>query len=139
MKKYLKLVLVVFVCLLLVGCGCSKKDKDNKKDEEKTEIKLYTTDGQLVYKVNNTYKMVFYYDDTNKITGYEHYYEYADKNAAAIEYDKAKETYKNNITIKTIKNVDKYVIYVMNDSEYEGKTVDTVKETYSYLVPVYEN
>lgn len=134
MKKYLKLFVVLFLCTFLVGCGCSKKE--DKKDE-KAEVRLYTEGNKLVYNNNDVYKLVFYYDG-DKITGYEHYYTYADSKAAEDALKKAKEELKNNKTIKEIKQVDKYVVYVMNESEYKDKTVSSVKESYSYLVPVYE-
>lgn len=137
MKKYLKIALVVLVCVVLVGCGCNKKENGKDKKKEETAFNLYTDDTKLVYKNKDLYKIVFYYEGNN-ITGVEHYYEYKDENEAKLQYEKDKETYKNNTTIKTIKQVDKYVVYVMNESEYEGKTVESVKNDYSYLVPVYE-
>ncbi len=137
MKKYLKIALVVLVCVVLVGCGCKKKDDGKDKNKGETAYHLYTDDTKLVYNNNDLYKIVFYYEGNN-ITGVEHYYDYKTESDAKLQYEKDKETYKNNTTIKTIKQVDKYVVYVMSDTEYEGKTVEQVKNDYSYLVPVYE-
>lgn len=137
MKKFAKIALIVLVCVVLVGCGCKKKDDDKNNKKEETAFNLYTDDTKLVYNNNDLYKIVFYFEG-NKITGVEHYYDYKTESDAKLQYEKDKETYKNNTTIKTIKQVDKYVVYVMSDTEYEGKTVEQVKKDYSYLIPVYE-
>ena len=81
--------------------------------------------------------MVFYYED-DKITGLEHYYEYKDEKEAKEKYEEDKETLKNNTSIKDIILSGKYVVYVLSGDQYEGKTVQEVKDSYTYLIPVYE-
>lgn len=141
MKKFSLLVLTLCLCVLAVGCG-----KDNKKKEEKPKdvarieetIKdLYTDEEKLVYKNGDLYKLVFYFEG-EEITGLEHYYEYKDEAEADKKYKEDTEKYKNNIQIKKITKSGKFVVYTMAGSEYEGKTVKEVKDSYSFLLPVYE-
>lgn len=148
MKKFLSVFMVCFLSFLLVGCGCDKdknkdKDKNNGKDSSveerisKTVKSLYTDDEKLVYDNGGVYKIVYYYSGT-KITGYEHYYEYKDDKAAEDQYKKDKENYKNDTSMKAITRNGKYVVYTFVASQYEGKTVDEIQNTYSFLKPVYE-
>lgn len=144
MKKVLSIFVVCLLSLLLVGCGCEKKkEKENNGDTieqqiEKTISSLYTDDSKLVYKVGDVYKMVFYYKD-NEITGLEHYYEYENEIVAQEHYNKDKEELKNHSSIKKIYLSGKYVVYKLVGEEYEGKTVEEVKNAYPFLIPVYEN
>lgn len=143
MKK-IKLLIAVVLCFLVVGCSCEKKDKEgNEKPKGDTQIEstiksMYTDDKKLVFDNNGIYKLVFYYSG-NEITGLEHYYEYKDEKEAESKYKEDSENLKNNLSIKKISRNGKYVIYTMAGKEYEGKTVKQVKESYSYLLPVYEN
>ena len=137
MKKYF----VLIICLLLVvfvGCENKKEQKNQKEDiTEKITNNLYTDDKRLVYDNNGIYKLVFYYaDDT--ITGLEHYYIYADTTAAKEQYEKDKEQYKYNTSIKEITLKGKYIIYTMAEDEYKDKTVNEIKDNFSYLIPVYK-
>ncbi len=141
MKNVLKLFVCVSICLLLVGCGCSKKE-DIKKDEkpaiEKISDKLYTDSTKLVFNNDNKYKLVFYYNELNQITGYEHYYEYPTEKDAEDNYKIAVRELENNVSINKIERKDNYVIYIMAADEYKDKTVDDIKELYSFLIPVYK-
>lgn len=143
MKNILKISICVCLCLILMGCGCSKKEDNQKKNNEtkieKISDKLYTDDTKLVFNNNNMYKLVFYYNDLNQITGYEHYYEYATEKDAENNYKTALEELSGNILISKIERKNNYVIYTMANSEYEGKSVDDIKESYSFLIPVYKN
>lgn len=141
MKK-LKLFVVVALCLFVVGCSCEKKNKDDKKNKGESQIEntiksMYTDENKLVYDNNGIYKLVFYYKD-NEITGLEHYYEYKDDVEAESKYKEDSEKLKDNLSIKKISRSGKYVIYTMAGKEFEGKTVQEVKESYSFLLPVYE-
>ena len=144
MKKVLSIFAKCLLSLLLVGCGCEKK-KENENNEdtilkqiEKTISSLYTDDSKLVYKVGDVYKMVFYYKG-NEITGLEHYYEYENEIVAQEHYNKDKEELKNNASIKNIYLSGKYVVYKLVGEEYEGKTVEEVKNAYPFLIPIYED
>ncbi len=142
MKKFLKLTVITILCFVLVGCGCSKKEKKKEKSKEKEVSlaeKLYTNDSQLVFNNKDVYKLVFYYNSAKEITGYEHYYEFATEKEAEEEYKKVSEDLKNNVSIKKIERKGKFVIYTMNPSEYEGKTVSDIQESYSFLIPVYKD
>jgi len=140
--KNLKLFFVVALCLCAVGCSCEKKSKEDEKQKKETQIEktiknMYTDDEKLVYDNNGIYKLVFYYKD-NEITGFEHYYEYKDEKEAESKYKEDSENLKNDLSIKKISRSGKYVIYTMAGKEYEGKTVQEVKESFPYLLPVYE-
>ena len=135
MKKYLKVIIICFICILLIGCGKKTNKPDDKNDE--TSIKLYTDDTKLVLDNNGVYKIVFYHSN-DKITKVEHYYEFADKDSAEKEYANYKVKYKSDISIKDIKLEGKYVIFVMDETEYANNTIDEISKKYSYLVPVYE-
>lgn len=141
MKKFNLLVLTLCLCVLLVGCGKDNKKKEEKPQEvariEKTIKDLYTDEEKLVYKVGDLYKLVFYFDG-EEITGLEHYYQYKDEAEADKKYKEDIEKYKNNIQIKKITKSGKFVVYTIAGSEYEGQTVKEVKESHSYLIPVYE-
>jgi len=146
MKKFLSVFMVCLLSFLLVGCGCDKdKDKDKNKEENKETKKiaetiksLYTDDEKLVYDNGGVYKIVFFYSG-NEITGLQHYYEYENEADAESKFKEYQENYKNYASIKNISKVDKFVVLTMASSEYEGKTVDNIKESYSFLKPVYEN
>ena len=141
MKKFLKVTMITILCFMLIGCGCSKKDNNKDKNKEVDENiveKLYTNDTQLVYKTD-AYKLVFYFNQSQEITGYEHYYEYANTTEAESKYKSDLENYKNDLTIKKIERKGKFVIYTMASSEYEGKTVSDIQDTYSFLIPVYKD
>ena len=141
MKKLSLFVLNLCLCVLLVGC---KKD-DNKKVEkpkdvvkiEETIKNLYTDDEKLVYKNGELYKLVFYFEG-EEITGLEHYYEYKNEVEADSKYKEDIEAYKNNMQIKKITKSGNFVVYTIAGSEYEGKTVKEVKDSYSFLIPVYK-
>lgn len=140
--KRIKLIFVVALCLFVVGCSGDKKNKDKEKDKGESQIEntiksMYTDENKLVYDNNGIYKLVFYYKD-NEITGLEHYYEYKDETEAESKYKEDSESLKNNSSIKKISRSGKYVIYTMAGKEFEGKTVSEVKESYSFLLPVYE-
>lgn len=141
MKKFNLLVLTLCLCVLLVGCGKNNKKDDEKNNDvtrvEETINDLYTDEEKLVYKVGDLYKLVFYFDN-DEITGLEHYYEYKDVIEADKKYKEDIEKYKNNIQIKKITKSGKFVVYTIAGSEWEGKTVKEVKESYSFLIPVYE-
>ena len=127
----------MFIKMLL-----KKKEKENNGDTieqqiEKTISSLYTDDSKLVYKNGDVYKLVFYYKD-NEITGLEHYYEYENETIAQEHYNKDKEELKNNASIKNIYLSGKYVVYRFVGEQYEGKTVEEVKNSYPFLIPVYE-
>lgn len=144
MKKVLSIFAICFLSLLLVGCGCEKKkEKENNGDPvekqiEKTIASLYTDENKLVYNNGDVYKIVYYYED-NEITGLEHYYEYANEKEALEHYNKDKEELKNHASIKKIYLSGKYVVYKLVGEEYEGKTVEEIKNAYPFLIPVYEN
>ena len=144
MKKVLSIFTICILSLLLVGCGCEKeKEKANTDNTvgqqiEKTIASLYTDDSKLVYKVGDVYKIVFYYEN-NEITGLEHYYEYENETVAQEHYNKDKEELRNNASIKNIYLSGKYVVYKLVGEEYEGKTVEEVKNAYPFLIPVYED
>lgn len=137
MKRGFQIAIAIILCFVLVGCGCSNNKNNNKGNEDEV-VNLYTDDTKLVYNNNDVYKMVFYFNVHKEITGCEHYYKYADNNAAAEEYEIAKAKLRNDSSIAEIKQKGKYVVYILKDSEYAGKTIDDIKEAYSYLVPVYE-
>lgn len=140
MKRKIYLIVVCMLIFVLVGCN---KNKDNDKDSNKnTKIEntikdLYTDEEKLVYDNGGLYKLVFYYKD-NEITGLEHYYEYENEAEAKKQYDIDKDSLKNNVSIKNISLSGKYVVYTMAADQYEGKKVDEIKSSYSYLLPVYE-
>lgn len=143
MKKVLLVCTLCFLSLLLVGCGCEKKKPIKNKEltvEEQIEntiSNLYTDDSKLVYKNGDLYKLVFYYEN-NEITGLEHYYEYENETVAKEHYDKDKEELKNISSIKNIYLSGKYVVYKLVGEQYEGKTVEDIKNSYPFLIPVYE-
>lgn len=140
MKKVLRISMISFLCFMLVGCGCSKKEnKTTEKVEENVAEKLFTDNTKLVFNNNNIYKLVFYFNTDNEITGYEHYYEYASEADAEEKYKKDSIELKNDSSIKKIERKGKFVIYTMASSEYEGKTVSEVQDLYSFLIPVYKN
>ena len=139
-----KIFYIYILTLLLVGCSnnSSKDNNDKTKTEldiqiEKTISDLYTDSTKLVYNNNDIYKLVFYYKD-DKITGLQHYYELESEKEADEKYAEDIEKYKNNITIKHISKNGKYVIYTFVGEQYEGKTVEDIKKTYTFLVPVYK-
>lgn len=144
MKKFSFILMICILSFMLVVCGCEKNDKkDTNKDKQQTQIEktindLYTDDRKLVYDNNGLYKLVYYYQD-NVITGVEHYYEYKDEKEAKEHYEKDKEELKNDASIKKISLSGKYVVYVMTGDRDEGKTVEEIKNSHSYLLPVYEN
>ena len=141
MKKIFYVLGVILVSILLFGCGNNnKKDKEKEVIEspiEKTIKNLYTDDTKLVYDNGGIYKLVFYYSN-NEITGLEHYYEYKDENEASSQYEKDIESLENNASIKEISKSGKYVVYTLSSNEYEGKTVEDIKNIYSFLMPVYK-
>lgn len=144
MKKVLSIFAICFLSLLLVGCGCEKKKEEGnngdsvEKQIEKTIASLYTDENKLVYNNGDVYKIVYYYEG-NEITGLEHYYEYANEKEALEHYNKDKEELKNHFSIKKIYLSGKYVVYKLVGEEYEGKTVEEIKNAYPFLIPVYEN
>ncbi len=143
MKKGFTIFAVCLLSFLLVGCGCNKKENNDGNKVEKTQIeqtleKFYTDDTKLVYDNAGIYKLVFYYKD-NEITGLEHYYEYENESIAEAQYQKDKEDYKNIKSIRKITLSGKYVVYTLAGDQFEGKTVQEVKDSYSFLVPIYEN
>lgn len=142
MKKILSIITIFVLSFLLVGCGCENKEDKKEENNEQNQIEetlksFYTDDNKLVYNNGDVYKIVFYYED-DKITGLEHYYEYKDEKEAKEKYEEDKETLKNNTSIKDIILSGKYVVYVLSGDQYEGKTVQEVKDSYTYLIPVYE-
>lgn len=140
MKKIIKFTLITLLCFVLVGCGCSKKN-NKKKEEQAINIAetLYTDNTKLVFNNNSIYKLVFTFNKNNEITGYQHYYEYASEKDAEEKYNNDKKELKNDISIKKIERNGKFVIYTMAPSEYEGKTVSEIQESYSFLIPVYKD
>ena len=56
-----------------------------------------------------------------------------------LKYNNDKKELKNDISIKKIERNGKFVIYTMAPSEYEGKTVSEIQESYSFLIPVYKD
>ena len=142
MKKKVYLFVGLFICSLLVGCSCEKKNNANKKpndivQDENIINDLYTDEEKLVYDNNGLFKIVFYYSDDN-ITGLEHYYEYENEIDAEKKYKEDIEKYKNNAQIEKINRNGRFVVYTIVDTEYAGKTVSDIKETYSFLIPVYK-
>lgn len=143
MKKIKLLFMSVCVLTLLVGCGCNKKgnDKDKPKDVaqiEETINDLYTDEEKLVYNVNDIYKIVFRYEN-DIVTGEQHYYEYKDEAEAEAKYKEDSEKLKNDTSIKKITKSGKYVVYTMaGEGRHEGQNIKTIKESFSYLLPVYE-
>lgn len=141
MKKCLYLVVACFMLFVLAGCD-KNKDKNKEKNEgtqiEETIKDLYTDEEKLVYDNGGVYKLVFYFENDD-ITGLEHYYEYENEAEAKKQYDIDRETLKDNISIKNISLSGKYVIYTMAPEQYEGKKVSEIKNSYSFLLPVYEN
>lgn len=143
MKKILTIMMVCVLSFVLAGCE-TDKNKENNNDASKDTLiaktikNLYTDEEKLVYDVSGIYKLVFYYSG-NEITGLQHFYEYEDETKAKAKYELDKEDLKNNISIKEISLNGKYVVYTMAAGEYEGTTVDEVKSSYSYLLPVYKD
>ena len=142
MKNIKLLFIIICICFFLVGCGCNNKKDDEEKNKELTQTEktinnLYTDEDKLVYDNNGIYKIVYYYSG-EEITGLEHYYEYKDEKEAETKYNEDMKKYKDNISIKEITRSGKYVVYTMAGEEYEGTTVKEVKESHSFLIPVYE-
>lgn len=147
MKK-IKILLMIAICTIIVGCGCEKdkkqKDDDsNKKTEdvvliENTIKDLYSDEDKLVYNNNDVYKIVIFYEGEN-VTLLQHYYEYSDEESAKEDYKEKFDLLKDNSQIKNITINGKYIIYTMNESEYEGKKLEDFKTSYSFLVPVYKD
>lgn len=144
MKKYLKILTIVLLVGLLVGCGCQKKDKidnntNNKRDYEKetkeVEALFNTDDSKLVYNSNNLFNIVFYYKG-NDITGLEHYYKFSSGEEADKKAEELKKEFENNTSF-AVSSKGIYVIYTYNESEYKDKTVSEIKDSYSFLIPVY--
>lgn len=129
MKKVLLVVAICLLSLSLVGCN-KEKEKDNNK-----EISLYSDKTKIVFDNNGYYKMVYYYEG-DKITGIKHYYDLETEEKATEKLVKDKEDLKYNITIKSITQEGRYVIYTMAESEYKDLTVEKVKTDYSYLTEV---
>ena len=138
MKKFLKVLSIVLLLTLMVGCSCSKKGttkRDYEKETKEVEKLFNTDDSKLVYNNNNLYKRVFYYKD-DKITGMEDYYEFSDGPTADTKATELAEKFKANKTFK-VTSKGKYVIYTYVEDQFKGKTVKDIKDSYSYLVPVY--
>ena len=71
-----------------------------------------------------------------KITGMEDYYEFSDGPTADTKATELAEKFKANKTFK-VTSKGKYVIYTYVEDQFKGKTVKDIKDSYSYLVPVY--
>lgn len=131
------LIVICFIFMILVGCENNNKKPIVQEDESQNVINsLYTDENKLVYD-NNGMKIVYYYSG-DLITGLEYYYSYADVNEAKEQCEKANEEFKYNSSIKEIIEKGKFVVYVMNESEYKDTTVEDIKDSLSYLTPVYK-
>ena len=142
MKKKLLVSITIFFSILLL-VGCSKKEEDTiskqkniqKKDttiNEQEEIELYSDKNKLVFENGKT-KLVYYYKD-DKITGYETYIDYDNKENANI----AKETMELDDRIKKVYTKGKYLVVEYNESEYSSMTLKELKIINSLLKEIKE-
>ena len=134
MKKIFLILLSFLMLISLNGCNSDNNEKDNVSDKQETKddtIELFSDDTKIVFNFYDTYKLVFYHEN-NKITKGEMVYELDSVEAAtasALVLEKNKET--SNVD-KVTQN-GKYIFCTLNPKEYEGLTLEDIKQTYSTL------
>lgn len=164
MKKFLKnlfaVLLICIVSLLVTGCGeknndiddiidkvqNNNKENDDKKNSEDSkntsneydDLKLYSDDTKIVFNMENVYYIVYYHNG-NDITGLEYIYDYPDAATARYTETVLKASYQDDSSVEKIEVKGKQLRVKFKESAYDGETLESVKQAYSYLKEVKEN
>lgn len=163
LSKLFVFVFLSFFILLLTGCGGNKisdkakdiineteeqikedieKDseveKENNTNNELDDIKLYSDDTKIVFNMNDIYYAVFYHDGTN-ITGLEYVYDYQDLEVAKFNEKILKAGYETESDVEKVERVGTKIRIKYKEEAYRGQTLESVKESYSYLEEIKQN
>ena len=145
-KKLLILALVLLAGFSFVGCSKKeekkkeeekkeeKKEENKKKKSEEIKNKLVSDDKKIVFKQEPATYIVYYYEKDN-ITSYAEYIDYvnpADAEKAVKGYD---EDMKNK-RYESVKAEGQYVVVTHNKTEFDGWTLDAVKQAHKNLKEV---
>ena len=125
-------VIATIICIGLTGCE-NKNGKDTESNSETqpiveiNEIELFSDDKKIVYKDGEEFLSYIYSGDT--IVGYSRYKDCGDAKKANEELKTAEEqkTAEKDEKIIKIYTTGKYLVIDYARSEFEGKTVDDIK------------
>lgn len=115
-----------------------KENKTNETKNEDDDIKLVSDDTKIVFNVQDVYYLIYYHNG-NEITGLEHIYDYQDEETAKYVGAAIKTGYleQEDVEKAEIKGTKLRIVY--KKSAYEGETLESIKQTYSYLKEIQEN
>lgn len=151
-KKLLAILLVCVVSISLTGCGSNIKNEldnivdqfenDNNQDEENKgnennsnkddSMKLYSDDTKLVFNMEDLYYIVFYHNG-NEVTGLEYIYDYPDIETVKFFEKTVKASYEADDSVEKVEVKGKQLRIKFKKSVYDGQTVESIKQAYSYL------
>lgn len=146
MKKKLLLGLLIIMSLFLVtGCGKDEgepveNNETNEVEKDATgssdtlnDVELYSDDTKYVFQYQNI-THIFYYDG-DEITGHHTYINYNDHASAEAAYSmyNLAELEDMDAEADRVYVSGKYLVFELNESEYENMTVSDVKTAYSYM------
>ena len=123
MKRFLYLVLVIFVCLVLVGC---KKKSSNYIDSNKLE-----------FRVDKSETVVFYFEN-DKVIAYEEWFKYKDADEAKQSLSITKNEL-NDLNVINIFRKKNYVVLGYSDKYIKDEFGKYTKEDIIKLYSIYEN
>lgn len=140
------LTLTLVLAVLLTGCGNKEnsddfsknaqtkdnnlKNGDSKEPSTVDDMKLYSDDTKIVFNMQDVYYLVYYHNG-HEITGLEYIYDYQDSAAAKSAAAVLKTTQDENI--EKIEAIGSKVKVVFKKEQYKGETLESVRQTYSYL------
>lgn len=144
MKRFFKgLFIVLSISLIsvsMMGCGEKKNNTDDGNQlETETEgydnTELFSDDTKIVFNVQNAYYIIFHHNGTD-ITGFEYTYDYGDVETAKALEGSIKATYELDETVEKVERNGSKLKIIFKESEYKDLTLESIKETYSYLEEV---
>lgn len=113
--------------------GSSNFEDENPIYVFKNYDDVITNDEQLVFEVNEEYKIVVHHSTDNEISGVEHYYDFGSNDKALEMFEKLKAQYEGTYYFEDIVQDGQYIKIILDKDVYKDFTLEDIVNRYEKI------